>query len=63
MDCEPFEADDGPSDDDTVVEQEQQQDKLLIAKNKQKEKTMPCHGQEECTHSPHNETWLSVDGK
>ncbi len=26
MDCEPFEASDGPSDDDTAVEQEQQKD-------------------------------------
>ena len=64
MDCKPFEADNGPSDDDTAAEQEQQQDKPVTVKGKkQKQKTTPHHGQEECTHSPCNEMLLSVDGK
>ena len=32
MDCEPFKANEGPSDDDTAAEQEQQQDKPVTTK-------------------------------
>jgi hypothetical protein len=67
MDCEPFKASDGQSDDDTAVEHgtgEEERKSNPRSKEGESQQTTKCHqNQEECTPPPHYEALLSINGR